>query len=127
MTGPALRGRPPATRLNAWPAKVHAASIASGQGFTCGEAVARFGEPPAGSAPATKQLQHARARGWFVARPTGVAAQVRYYAVPAPEAPRRVETSPSYFDGLRRVRSVFELGQPDVRRRNSAPARGRAA
>ena len=39
----------------------------------------------------------------------------------------KLRTHMGNLPGLRRVRSVFELGQPDVRRRNGAPARGRAA
>lgn len=103
----ACRPRGNAKDVARWARRVHEHLVDSGGPITPDEAVALFGNPPTRSSAATT-LYAAMRKGWFT-RDT----EMRYRAVkPGKPAPRRVDADlgQSYFTGLQRVRSVFELG-----------------
>lgn len=98
-------------KLGKWTAAVHAFALAYGKPITASEAIERFGNP-SGVSSAARLLRGAWDRGWFmrcevdgVALYTAVAAVKR---TPPPKRSRCVDDS--FFDGIKRVRSVFELG-----------------
>ncbi|MDR7331746.1 hypothetical protein [Roseateles asaccharophilus] len=110
--------------LNDWTRAVHAhcrsltAQAGRPVGVTVEEALAACGAPPALQGCPSRILQRAAVRGWFTGereiaegRWRGCKVRVRYYAAAAlpPAAPRPEPAS--YFDGLVRASSVFELAR----------------
>lgn len=91
------------TPRSAWAADVHDHYLQLGGPFTAAEAVTRFGAPR--STTAEKALDKAAADGWFMCIDVD---SVRSYR--AVERSENARGDGSYFDGLKRVRSVFELG-----------------
>lgn len=104
--------------LTRWCAAVHAECLASGRGMTAHEAITQFGNPSSARSAGTT-LNCAVAEGWFrkveeaeAVGPDRIKRQ-RYFAldkVPVARGRPVVERT-SFFDGMRRVRSVFELGE----------------
>lgn len=101
--------------LGAWTSKVHRHYIESGESFTIEAAVTRFGDPQS-HVQAQSLLDGAAASGWF-SRSTQVYGNervTRYRAIARERhehagRPTKREAA-SYFDGLTRVNSIFELG-----------------
>lgn len=89
--------------LSKWAGPVHAHYFALGRPFTVDDVIGKFGNPPGTSA--SRSLNYAARRGWFtvVELSTG-----RIYR--AVEQMRKTPPEASYFEGIKRVRSVFELG-----------------
>ena len=86
-------------------------------GVTPKEAIAMFGNPPSRSSSASI-LCSAMANGWFRREEwleegaTAMVYRSRYWAIDKqPAAVRPVNRTKSYFDGITRCRSVFELGE----------------
>lgn len=116
-------------RLNAWAREVHIfctqQTVALGKpfGMTVTEAVDRFGQPPKGSNAPRRLLEHAATKGFFtsvkeqhVTGARGCWFRARYFAVgatpdPIPQ-PRPVKRrGQSYFDGVQRAVSIFDLAK----------------
>lgn len=97
-------------RLGRWSMQVHEHCMRTGRPITPQEAIALFGDPPSRSS-ASATLYSAAEAGWFLrippARPDEV---VKYRAVEKVEKHAAADERASWFDGLKRVRSVFELG-----------------
>lgn len=89
--------------MGAWASRVHAHYLAAGGWFTAAEAIAMFGNPQ-GRGSAASVLN--REQGAFEASAEGYRA-LEVEGVDVRVQRRRVE---SWFDGLKRVRWVFELG-----------------
>lgn len=106
-------------RPSRWALAVHAHSLATGLGITPDQAVAAFGMPPTLSS-AAEILQAARRDGWFrlEQRPEpgsfGRIRQQSFIAIKRVDSPSttRPDNRPSYFTGVTRVNSVFQLGDP---------------
>lgn len=94
-------------KVSVWATRVHEHYLACGAVFTADYAVARFGHPQ-GRSTARRMLNYAAAQGLFQTcdSPGGMV----YRAVEPVEQPKPVRAPESWFDGLKRVRSVFELG-----------------
>jgi hypothetical protein len=103
--------------LGKWSAAVHAHCLAANVGMTAEEAEQKFGAPP-GNSPASKLMNSGMAAGWYRREKffeetfSGRVIRSRFYPIdkqvrPHPQRPKNVD---SYFDGLKPVRSVFELG-----------------
>ena len=88
---------------SAWVSDVHDHYLPLGGPFTAAEAVTRFG-PPRSTTP-EKALDKAAAEGWFMRIDVDSARSYR-----AIDGDARQARENSYFDGIKRVRSVFELG-----------------
>lgn len=106
----------PAMSLSKWMKTVHEHCLRTGVGITPSQAIQAFGPPPT-SATAGAIFNSALRDGWFRReewQEQGVTALVwrsLYYAVDKEaNPPRRVDTRTRWFQGLQRVRSVFELG-----------------
>lgn len=117
----------PTRRLNDWTRQVHlhcarqTAELGHDVGLTVAEAEALFGPPPPESNTARRLLEHAATKGFFRSEKErhrdgkrGRWFRARYYAVgPEPEpllALKPAErTSNSYFDGVTRATSIFDL------------------
>jgi hypothetical protein len=101
------------TNLNPWSSKVHDYCISTNSSVSTAEAAAMFGRPTSGTA--SNLLNSAASAGYFRREEfqeessEGVVTRVRYRAVDKPQTSARRPSS--WFDGLQRVRSVFELGQ----------------
>ena len=99
-----------------WTEAVHAHCMAANVGLTPDEAERLFGKP-SGNQPPSKMLGCAAANGYFVRRAEVVEGRIgtktvgRYFAVNKVKE-RKAERAKdeSYFAGMRRVRSVFDLG-----------------
>lgn len=106
-------------RPSRWTMAVHAHSLATGRGITPEQAVAAFGMPPTLSS-AGEILQAARRDGWFRLEQQpepgsfGRIKQQSFVAVRRIDSPNttRPDNRSSYFTGLPRVNSVFQLGDP---------------
>lgn len=102
--------------MNMWSTKVHDYSLRTNRGLSPQEAIALFGTP-VGEVSASKILNDCMQDGWF-RRETWdeegalkVVRRSRYWAIQKqPRPPRAPDASNSWFEGLKRVRSVFELG-----------------
>lgn len=86
--------------MNLWTKSVHDYCIETGRGVTPPEAVERFGTPP-GMVTAAELLNAGMRRGFFSREDR------RYFAVER----KSTSNKGSYFAGIKRVRSVFELGR----------------
>lgn len=97
-----------ATRPSVWTMKVHSHCLRNGVGMKPFEAVQNFGPPPT-SSTAAAILCSAQRSGWF-RREAG-----RYYALDKANQPQlhnKLEPRvSSYFYGIKRVRSIFELAE----------------
>jgi hypothetical protein len=98
-------------KLGKWTAAVHAFALAYGKPITASEAIERFGNP-SGVSSAVRLLRGAWDRGWFMrCEVDGVALYTAVEVVKRPQSSKRTrEANVSYFDGIKRVRSIFELG-----------------
>lgn len=104
-------------RPSRWVMAVHAHSLATGLGITPDQAVAAFGMPPT-LISAGELLQAARRDGWFRLEQQpepgafGRIKQQSFVAIKRVDlpAPIRPDTRSSYFTGISRVNSVFQLG-----------------
>lgn len=103
--------------LGKWSAKVYEHYLETGESFTCAEAMSKFGDPTT-TVSAPVLLESAVLAGYFsrAIQTYGGERVCRYRAI-ASESRRDSRGRPpkntadsSYFDGLRRVRSIFELG-----------------
>lgn len=98
-----------------WTTAVHDHCMASGASITPAEAEVLFGKP-CGNQPASKMLGSAAANGYFrretslVEGRMGQKTEVRYVAIVKERAKPEGRQARSYFYGMKRVRSVFELG-----------------
>lgn len=103
--------------LNKWVAAVHQHALASGKGINAEDATRYFGVPVANVTGAA-MLASAAVNGWFhYKRWTEIGTNGRpvkrghYVAIDKVEQPSRLpDNRTSYFTGVKRVRSVFELG-----------------
>lgn len=96
-------------KLGKWTSEVHAWSLVNGKPVTVADSVAMFGQP-SGVSSAARLLRAAHAGGWFTREERdGVAAYMAVRKVEK-DLPERKRSGESYFDGIKRVRSVFELG-----------------
>lgn len=103
--------------LNKWVAAVHAHALASGKGISAEDATRYFGVPVANVAGAA-MLASAAVNGWFryeqwtETGPSGRSVRRGHYvAIAKVEQPaHKPDNRTSYFTGVKRVRSVFELG-----------------
>lgn len=88
-----------------WTMQVHAHCLRLKCGVSPAEAAALFGPPP-GSSQVSEILGSARRNGWF-RREAG-----RYYAINRTAADTRTRVDPrvSFFSGIKRVNSVWQLG-----------------
>lgn len=99
--------------LNPWSAKVHDYALSTGKSITTPEAQTMFGNAPGGSA--SNMLNSAAAAGYFRREEyqeegeRNLVTRVRYHAIDRPIGPPKRPSS--YFHGLLRVRSIFDLGQ----------------
>lgn len=111
---PPAKGKP--VRLSKWITAVHAHCLKTGAGITPAEAEQIFGVPPGQSGSAL--LNNALRDGWFRREEwkeegrCGAVRRSRYFALDkeATETSRKGPAPASYFHGVKRVRSVFELG-----------------
>lgn len=102
--------------LSNWMARIHDDCLRSQRGITPGQAVAQYGTPP--TASSVGSLFNAALRdGWFRRqewREQGAVNEVRrsrYFAVDKAGQPARLpDNRTSYFTGITRCRSIFELG-----------------
>lgn len=104
-----------ASGISTWARKVHAAAVGSSRCFSAAEAAVEFGVPP-GSGSAETQLETAVARGWFrreirTVEIGGCRRKVAYYGAIDRFAERGRKDSGSYFTGIKRCRSIFDLGK----------------
>jgi hypothetical protein len=100
------------TSLTKWAADVHAFCLRHDRAMTEGECI-RFCGIPASQTPARDLLDSACAAGHFRRQciVEDGRATVRYRAVVREPAPRRMpDNTNSWFHGIRRVSSVFDLG-----------------
>ena len=102
--------------MSKWAQAVHTHCLSSGTGITPLEAIAQFGNPTS-SSPAHRILANAERSGYFRCEEwqeetgSGLVRKFRYWALESEHLPRPTKVPVhSYFDGLKRVRSVFELG-----------------
>lgn len=97
--------------ISLWAERVHQHYLGKDVGISAAQAVKEFGEPN-GITSAAALLNTAAANGYFrreSLKGPGAARLVRYWPLDkALPADRQARTS--YFTGLKRVRSVFELG-----------------
>ena len=103
------------TNIGTWARMVHATYVGTTRYITAAEAVEKFGTP-AGSGSAEQQLETAVARGWFkremrAVEVGGRTRQVAHFCAIDRFAERGRKDSGSYFTGLKRVRSIFDLGK----------------
>lgn len=98
-------------RLGKWTASVHAFALAHGKPISASEAIERFGNPT-GASSAARLLRGAWERGWFMrCEVDGVNLYTAVDVVKRqPTQERQRKAGDSFFDGIKRVRSVFELG-----------------
>lgn len=88
-----------------WTNAVHKHCLAAGIGITPAEAEAQFGTPPSNNGVDSILAAAARS-GWFRREAS------RYYAVDrSPPPAKRPDNRSSYFTGMVRCRSIFELGE----------------
>lgn len=99
-----------------WTATAHEHSLRNRIAITTADAVMMCGQPSSAVSPA-KLLNDAWRNGWFrreeveVEGERALKRQIQYTAVDREAQPRKkVDTRPSWFTDLPRVRSVFELG-----------------
>ena len=101
------------TNLNPWSAKVHDYCVSTGNSVTTVEAAAMFGKPNSGTV--SNLLNSAALAGYFRREEfqeegeRAFVTRVRYFAIDKPQASAR--KSASWFAGMTRVRSVFDLGK----------------
>lgn len=105
------------TNLSKWTQAVHDHCRINKCGLTPPETIRLFGNPPSISS-ASALLNSAMSSGWFRReewQEEGRSAKVyksRYFALDKqPVAARPAKVRQSYFDGITRCRSVFELGE----------------
>lgn len=96
-------------KLGKWTSEVHAWSQVNGKPVTVADSVAMFGQP-SGVSSAARLLRAAHAGGWFTREERDGRAVYMAVRRAEKEPPERRPSGDSYFDGLKRVRSVFELG-----------------
>lgn len=102
--------------LSKWTKAVHRHCLSTQTGITPAEAIVLFGVPPtSGSASAilNSALRHRwfRREEWHEQGATGLVRRSRYFAVDKAVQPARLpDNRQSYFAGLKRCRSIFELG-----------------
>lgn len=102
--------------LNIWATRVHEYSLRTNRGLTSQEAIDLFGTP-VGESSASLILHYSARDGWFrreewieegSLKPVR---RVRYWAIEKQQKLHQVPVNQdSWFAGLKRVRSVFELG-----------------
>lgn len=106
---------------NNWTLKVHTYLLQTGKGMSPAQIADHFGPPTCASSPSSV-LNSAMRNGWFrreewqemgagglLVRKSRYFALDRTVEAPAAHVPRRPTTS--YFTGLKRVRSIFELAE----------------
>jgi hypothetical protein len=93
--------------LGTWTSAVHAWSLDNEKTITADDARRMFGNPPCASS-AARMLRASASRGWF--ERSEIDGESVYMAIRPVEGRKPPGVSRSYFDGLKRVRSVFELG-----------------
>ena len=101
--------------IGTWARMVHETYVGTTRYITAAEAVEKLGTP-AGSGTAEQQLNTAVARGWFKREMRAVeiggrTRQVAHYLAIDRWAQRGRKDSGSYFSGLVRCRSIFDLGK----------------
>lgn len=102
--------------LGKWSSMIHTHYLRSGESFTAAAAVGRFGEPTT-TISGESLLDAATASGYFIKSEQSFGGERvrKYRAIPGAAAATRRSKDPkqepeSYFDGLKKVRSIFELG-----------------
>lgn len=104
----------PKYKMSRWCSEVHAHYLGLGTEFTAREAALLFGESFSSTGP-QNGLDNAAADGHFTRRVTVEDGKrvYRYRAAIASAKDHQVPTpsNKSWFTGLKRVRSVFELGE----------------
>lgn len=106
--------------LSKWATAVHQHCLKTGAGITPPEAIKQFGNPPSTSS-AGSILNSALSSGWFrreewteTGAGGGLVKRTRYFALDK-KAPAKTggngSVVRSYFTGMKRCRSVFELGE----------------
>ena len=99
--------------MTPWLTSVHETMIIEGSALTSTQVVARFGHPPEGTLPASKQLRDARSCGYFTNPParTKHKEALRYKAVDRVLAENRSPTAEEYLCRMGPVTSIFDLGR----------------
>lgn len=103
------------TNIGNWARMVHATYVGTTRSITASEAVEKFGVP-GGSGSAQDQLDTAVERGWFrremrAIQLDGRTRKVAHYFAIDRFAERGRKDSGSYFTGIKRCRSIFDLGK----------------
>ena len=94
---------------------LHGAYVGTNRCFTAAQAVELYGKP-GGTGTAEDQLETAVERGWFrremrAVEVHGRQRQVAHYLAIDRFAERGRKDSGSYFTGIKRCRSIFDLGK----------------
>lgn len=103
------------TNIGTWARTIHSAYVGTGRRFTAAEVVQLYGKP-SGTGGAEAQLDTAVTRGWFrrelrAVEIDGRMRQVAHYQAIDRFAERGRKDSGSYFTGIKRCRSIFDLGK----------------
>jgi hypothetical protein len=108
--------------LSKWATAVHTHCLKTGTGITPPEAIKQFGNPPSTSS-AGSILNSALLGGWFrreewqeIGAGGALVKRTRYFALDKAAQPVKKTGGngaliKSYFTGMKRCRSVFELGE----------------
>lgn len=103
--------------LSKYMAAVHAHCLASGRAMTSDDVLSLFGLPPT-TATVPSLMASAAENGWFRKEKVEVeglrhrVVEIRYHAVSrAAEQAKPPDTRKSWFTGIKRVNSVFQLGE----------------
>ncbi|RTL34287.1 MAG: hypothetical protein EKK53_26730 [Burkholderiales bacterium] len=107
-------------RLNLWARSVHVHCKTHRVSITVEQAVVACGEPPGGRS-ARKLMERAKTKGFFKSKkvrcPDGsrgrwfVAVYTAVGPTPEPLQRKKKRETPSYFNGITRATSIFELAQ----------------